>query len=382
MKILAPLILFIFPAFFCVAQHHYPEYVYPDSIIVNAASVATQSKVFINVKLRKINRYVDKESRNTQQLLKKLSRKETRYLRKVKRKDTLAELQMGKSISFDSISKIAQSTDAGKTYKKTQGGFNKTLDSLKGIADFANQKISRAKAKLKQNDLQGLNTDEIDELQDKLNVNQYVQQQIQIRNSSLQSIGKASNYTKGLGGVAKQTYYYKQKLNSYKNIANDPSVLEEKALEYLSGMEGFEKSVNVNAPGANNGQSMQQAKNAEELEQMGFQTKRQVNAKIGQQFGMKTPEQLEKVNSKFKEAKSQFTNYTTQLNNTRSQIKKLGFKPNPLRGMPMKDRLEKSINWQMSKVSNLSSTIIEINGLLGFKHTPTWTHSLVAGGGR
>lgn len=382
MKIPALFLIVVLSAFSCIAQHQYPHYAYPDSVIINAQTIASQGQIFINARLKKMNRYADRETRSTQKLLKKLSRKEARYLNKIKSKDSLADMQLGKSISYDSIRNLAQNTEAGKTYKKAKNSFNKTIDSLKGIADFTNQKITRAASKLNGTELQGISTDKIDQLQDKLNVNEYVQQQIQGRTTALQNLGKNSKYTNGLTGINKQAYYYKQKLNAYKNIANDPGILEEKALEYLSGMQGFDKSVNVNSFALNgNGQmAMQQARSAEELEKMGYQTKRQVKSQMEEQFGMKTPEQAAQINTKFKEAKTQLTNYTSQLNTAKAQIKKLGFRPNPLRGLPWKQRLEKSMNWKVSKASASSPAMIEMNGLLGFKHTPTLTHSFVFGG--
>ncbi len=374
--------LILVSAFSCMGQHQYPHYAYPDSVVVNVQTIASQSRALIHSRLKKINRYADRETKSTQKLLKKLSRKEARYLNKIKRKDSLADMHLGKSISYDSIRKLAQNTEAGKTYKKAKNSFNKKIDSLKGIADFANQKIAGVTSKLNQPELQGINTDKIDQLQEKLNVNEYVQQQIQGRTTALQNLGKTSKYTNGLTGINKQAYYYKQKLNAWKNIANDPGILEEKALEYLSGMQGFDKSVNANSfPLNGNGQmAMQQARSAEELEKMGYQTKRQVKAQMEEQFGMKTPEKAAQINTKFKEAKTQLTNYTSQLNTAKAQIKKLGFRPNPLRGLPWKQRLEKSLNWKLSKASGSSPAMLEMNGLLGYKHTPAFTHSLVFGG--
>jgi hypothetical protein len=382
MKAITSLFVFNLLAFICSAQHIYPKYTYPDSIIVNAGYLTSQTKVLIQWKLKKINRFAEKESRSTQKLLKKLSKKEKKFLRHVAQKDTVQEIQLGKSLSFDSIRNLATHTEAQTGYTKVKSEFTKTVDSLKKLAAFANQKISQANTKLNQKDIQGINTNDIDGLENKLNANQYIQQQIQTRTKTLQGVGKSRKYTKGLGSISKQTFYYKQKLTAFKNIANDPTILEEKALEYLSGMEGFEKSMNTNPlPMNGNSQaSIQQAKTVEDLEKMGYQTKRQVKTQMDKQFGMKTPEEINQVNTKFKEAKTQLTSYTNQAKSAKEQIKKLGFKPNPMRGLPLINRIEKSLNWQVQRATSLSPAIFEVNGLLGFKHTPTWTHSVVIGG--
>jgi hypothetical protein len=152
-------------------------------------------------------------------------------------------------------------------------------------------------------------------------------------------------------------------------------------LDYLQGMKGFDEALSTPSLASNSSgnATMQKATSIEEIEKMGFQTKRQVKTQITKQLGIETPEKVKELNAKFKEAKTKVDNTKGQVNKARASLKELGFKPNPLKGLPLKERIEKSLNWQVNKSISSKPAMFETNASIGFKHTPKLTYSAVLG---
>jgi len=358
-------------------------YSYPDSIQLNAQLIQKRSAEYVTKKIHKLTYFSKKENRQQEKLLKKLAKKETKFLNKLKEKDTLA-YQKAIALSYDSIAKTIQETKNGKQLSSAKGTTNKTVDSLKKILSFANNSIDRAnKVTSKLDNINNSKLDELNGLEQKLDTHQYIDKLIQTRTKDLQGFGNTFGLSANLKGINKQSFYYQQKIAGYKNILNDPSILEEKALGYLQTMNGFEaamSSQNIALGNGGSGKGMQQATNVEDLEKMGFQTKRQVKAQMDKQFGLKTPEQMEQLNTKFKDAKKQVQSVTNSKQQVKNEIKKLGFKPNPMRGLPFMQRITKGINWQIIPAQSDKPVILDINAQAGFKHTASLTYTVTLGG--
>lgn len=268
----------------------------------------------------------------------------------------------------------------GKVASQTKQTSQKVVDSLKLIQQFAQQKVGALNEFASKAGMNGIETSKLDALEQKLNLNEQAQGWLQERTQTLSGLGKGGQYANALKGISKQSYYYKQKLSSYKQLAEDPSILEEKVLSYLQGMKGFDEA--MAKPSLQNGSSsdMQKATSVEDLEKMGYQTKRQVKAQMTQQLGLKKPEQVERLQTKFAEAQKQYADAKQTVTASKDAIQKLGFKPNPMRGLPMRMRIEKSLNWQVLRAVQGLPARLELNAQAGFKHTPYLTYSVVLGG--
>lgn len=376
---------FLLNTYNSIAQNtsHIITYSYPDSVQLNAQLIQKRSAEYVSKKINKLTYFSKKENRQQEKLLKKLAKKESKFLCKLKQKDTLA-YQKAITLSYDSIAKTFQETKNGKHLSSAKGTANKTVDSLKKILSFANTSIDRAnKMTGKLGNINNSKLDELNGLEQKLDTHQYIDKLIQTRTKDLQGLGNTFGLSANLKGINKQSFYYRQKLEGYKNILNDPSILEEKALSYLQTMNGFEAAMSSQSITHGNqasGKGMQQATNVEDLEKMGFQTKRQVKAQMDKQFGLKTPEQMEQLNTNFKDAQKQVQSVANSKQQVKNEIKKLGFKPNPMRGLPLMQRITKGINWQIIPSQSDNPVILDINAQAGFKHTASLTYTATLGG--
>jgi hypothetical protein len=213
----------------------------------------------------------------------------------------------------------------------------------------------------------------------------YINKLIQDRTNDLAVTCKGLGIGSSMKGITKQTYYYNQKLKAYRNIARDPGILEEKALNRLKGMQGFDEAVDANSIiNLNSGstQGMHSAQGVEELEKLGFQTKRQIQKGMSQQLGSKIDMASFSTNlrTKVESAQKNLTDVKNLKQRFKEEYQKLGFKPNSMKGIPLKLRLEKSLNWQVYRANGNQPAMFELNGLLGFRHTDALTYNMVFGG--
>lgn len=222
----------------------------------------------------------------------------------------------------------------------------------------------------------------LNELEAQLNVNEQARNLIQSRTNSLLVLGKTTQAGQSLKGISKQSYYYQQRVNALQQVATDPGVLEQKALAYLQGLQGFDEALASSPLGSNDPTGMHNSQTAEDLERRGYQTKRQVQKQLTNQFGFKTPEQMKELNAKFKEGKNQLAQLAEgrkTISMAKQQLTSLGFRPNPMRGLPFVLRLERSFNWQVTRANRGQPARLEVLGQLGFRHTPGLTYHIVTG---
>lgn len=180
-----------------------------------------------------------------------------------------------------------------------------------------------------------------------------------------------------------------------KAMADDPDVAEERALEYLQGIEGFDNFIK---PKNNAWGGLGNNATAADLERMGFQTKGAVNKalqqKLGNQVGQVQQQMAEQL-SKFQEPLNDLKQKAGEARNTAATAKQQaqqlkneagqlgkghlpGFKPNPERGKPFWQRIEKQYTFRTSRASvdGTRPVILELGGALGFKHTPKLSYGL------
>ncbi len=335
-----------------------------------------------------------RQQRESRKVLAKLSHKEQRLYKQLGAKDSLLKSQLQQSVDFDSLRKTKT---VGKFYRS---GIS-AVDSLKRIAAFAQRRGMNIPDKDKL-----AMPDELNQIQQQLDYNAYLQKQIQTRKQQLlQSAAHIAGINKGLlTRIEKDAYYYNAKLKSWKAIANDPDALETKALDLLKGMKGFEESMSGRnstasrmggtGPGGNpnavndlsRSYGMQDVK-PEDLEKMGFQTRKQVTKSIDNKFGLsQNADALKGVNDKLQQGQQQIAQYKTGVSNIKSQVtglrntEKPSFRVNPMRGVPLRMRIERGLNWSVLPSGNGKPATLDLSAKIGFKHTPRLTYALGVGG--
>lgn len=290
-------------------------------------------------------------------------------------------------MSFDSIATLSR-LDSSQL-NRFSARRNPVIDSLKGVANFIGKASSRTEGLQGKATIDGYNS-ELSSLQGKLNYREQINELITKRTAEIKSIcnGKIA----GIDGIEKQVYYGKAQIKAYKNMAEEPSKLEAKAYEFLQGQAGFEEGVdeavqgNKLLTGANGGNL-----SVADLEKMGFQTKRQLNAALQQKFGNSVGAAQQQIGSQLTQWQQEVQGITSPIKNASNQVKdiksqaketkqtvsslknsgKPSFKINPMRCLPFWQRIEKSFDFQTSRATPEGKpAMLQLGTMAAYKHTP------------
>jgi len=362
----------------------------------NAVAVQQGTK-YLDFKINALDKLNNRVEQQQKKLLNKLKKQEKRFASKLKKTDSLAYARYKQqTLTYDSISKLSKadsSTIAAKTLNKK----NALTDSLKGVESFIQSKsatvtagnpqlsatLTTSNPQLQQNNAQ------ITQLQGQLNYRDYINQLITQRTNSLQNLSSDGSSVPGLTGIEKQVYYGKSKMSYYKQVEEDPTVLESKALEYLQGTEGFSQSMSgATQGGAGSMQSLGSNVSAAQLQQMGFQTNSMTQSSLTQKFGGNTSGIAAKMSSQLSAFQSQANSITTAISNAKQakaslkglkNTDKPSFKVNPMRGLPLFwKRIQKQYTWQTAPATadGLTPALLNLSAMAGYKQSPSLTYGL------
>lgn len=355
----------------------------------------TQASSYLESKTAALEKYLKRSDRIQRRLLRRLQQKETRMQTRLAAKDSVAYKQYinNRSVSFDSIAVLSKDT---ASLARLGNRRKATIDSLKGIAQFIKQQRGRLQSAgmpAGQALPGGDYSLKIAELQGKLNAEQQVKDLIRGRTQDLEQMA-ASAGIPGLQSIQKDVYYAQEKMKAWRSLADDPDAAEDKAIEYLQGIEGFESYISNNKNGLGSGLS------AADLQAMGYQTKGQVQQMLSEKFGnlqvvqqamqgqiKDFSNQLGKVTDKVKEAGNLAHDARQGLQEAKAtkdklkHIEKPGFRKNPERGKPFWLRLETQYNFQTTRASpdGLRPAMVELGAGVAFKHTPSLSYGIGIG---
>ncbi len=337
---------------------------------------------YIESRVASLEKYTERSERIQQQLLRKLAKKEKR-LQHQNKTDSIAQ-QDTTIVNFDSIAKIEETP---KSYKRK----DKTIDSLKGIAKYINEQNSKISGTAEKAGIDVPNA-QVNELKAKLDKQQYTDKLIQNR---IQQLQNQYPNAKGLNNIRKEAIYAQGKMKVWREVADDPDVAEEKALEYLKGIEGMDKYFNDGKMPAFGGLG----NNATEadLKRMGFQTKNSVQEGLQKQFGQdlsgiqgQMSEQVQQfqdqyntgiigkakdANNKIKDTKQKINDTKSTVNETKQSLNKLKepeLKLNPEKSKPFWHRLEPRYNFRVVPAASngLSPALLEMSAGVVYSQTP------------
>jgi len=337
--------------------------------------VVKEGTRYIDIKVKALDKYDSRLKHQQEHLLNKLKRKEKHFADKLKNTDSVAyaAYQKDATISFDSISKLSKD-DTGANAKKIAKRKNSAVDSLKRIASFVQNKSG-----LSTSGSETPNTGaDLNQMQGKLNYKAYINDLITKRTADLKNLATTNSNIPGFTGIEKQVFYAKAKMKVFKEMEDDPTIAEDKAMEYLQGTAGFDKS--MNSGGSTAGQSLGNDASDAEMAKMGYQTKGLVQSSMSKTFG-------ENLGGVAKQLNSGLNNYKNGLNDASqskqslSQLKgidKPSFKVNPMRELPFWKRVEKQYNFQTTRATEggTQPAMLNISAMAGFKQTLKLTYGL------
>jgi len=351
------------------------------------ATAVYYGKHYLELNIRSLDKYNQRLAHQQDRLLHQLKKKENRLQHQLRRSDSVAYLRFkNQPLSYDSISRLANA-DSTTMATKVSRRRNAVFDSLKGVANFIQTKSSVLTEGAV--NTSSYNT-ELQSLQQKIDYRDYINELITQRTNNLKSI-VGNNSLSSFAGIQKEVFYGKARMNVWKQVSEDPSKLEEKALEYLQGTEGFDKAV---AQSTSVG-GMQAGMNPSDLEKMGYQTKDQLNKALQQKFGNSLGQvqqamggqladwqnKAHDITSKVKDTKQQMAGTKGQLTSAKSQIKKpsVQLNKNPMRGLPFWRRLEKQYNWQTTRATPAGApAILQGAAMVGYRQTPKLSYGIGA----
>jgi hypothetical protein len=363
-----------------------------------AVENSEQAASYLDSRTSALDKYLKRSEGIQQRLLRRLKRKEAKMMKKLAAKDSvLFQRYQELPVTYDSIATLSKDTVA---LQQKAGRRNAAMDSLKGIQQFIQKQNSKLNAagNLTGTSLPGGDyTSKITELQSRLNAEQQVKDLIQQRSSALEQLTGGKNIA-GLQSIQKDIYYAREKMKAWKTLADDPDAAEEKAMEYLQGVAGFDSYLNTNKNafgGLGNNAS------ASDLQSMGYQTKGQVNKMLQDKFGnnlqavqqsmgeqvQQFSEKLNGVTDKVKEAKNAVQEGKQSVAEVKAakdklkHIEKPEFTKNPERGKPFWQRLETQYNFQTTRATpdGLRPAMMELGASVAFKHTPKLSYGIGLG---
>jgi len=349
----------------------------PEAFSQDNGQVYVQGRKFVDINIRSLDRYSKRWEVTQRSLLKKLKRKEQRLVGKLKRNDSAgyARLQ-SQSLSFDSILNLSRRPDSATIASRTLKNGQKSIDSLKGIINFIQGKdICLAGSSPINSDVTAY-TKELNNLQGKLSYQQYISELTQQHVKSLEGIAGSKN---GITGISKELFYAKSKVGEWKKLADEPSKAEQLALEYLQGTKGFDAS--MKGVLKEQGTGMASATSAADLEAAGFQTKRMMNAALQQKFGNNLSALQGNMAKDVGQWQDKVTGLSKEVKTTRQSLQSVkkrettGFKVNPMRGLPFRQRLEQQFSFTTRRATSMtdgirSPALLSLSAGLAYRHRP------------
>lgn len=328
-------------------------------------------------------------------MLSRLARKERRLMSKLRRKDSVAYARLStEERSFDSLSKLAASPSITDTTKGSlQGSVNASpvIDSLKRVQGFL-QSGSMGLAAGTSPEVAGYSS-KLENLNKELAYRKQIEKWSAERMATLKSgVGSKASSAVSTRDMEKTVFYASSRIKAYREIAETSTKLEEKALEYLQGTDGFSQALSLpttspSVQGVAKG-NLQQGVNgtisAADLEHMGFQTKQGLQRHLQQSFGGQLNGAQQQLSGKLKDYQQQIGSATSQAKKAKQDLQQLkgaerpSFRVNPMRGLPFLQRIEKGYNFQTSRPTNDLPALLDVGAYAGFRHTPRLSYGVGA----
>jgi hypothetical protein len=334
---------------------------------VNAANKLTSFPTLFFDKLQqKSNKLQAKVLASSEKALRKLSRQESRLKKKFARKDSLqAEQLFG---------------DVDTKYQQLQQQLIKPLDNARGTGEYlphldtlttSLQFLSAYSNVLPnaqglaapiQQALQGVH-----DMQGKLQQTEQIQQYLRERQQLLKDQLKGFGFTKELRKFQEQAYYYKQQIQEYKNILDNPSRLQEQAIALLQKLPAFQQFMQEHSQLASlfrlPGNYASQASLA------GLQTRSGVQAILQDRIAAGGPNAMASFQQNFQEAQGQLSQFKDKLNQLGGGggLDMPDFKPNHQKTKTFLQRLEYGTNLQNQPSSNWFPTTTDLGLSVGYK---------------
>jgi len=354
-------------------------------LLGDSTEMVHAAEVYIQKQYRQHLQYKHKASRAQNRMLRRLERRENRIAARLRRSDSAlyAQYQKLNAVDFDSIRKTASDT---ALLKKLAGDKPvKALDSLKKIQSFIQQKIPETGST-------DLSVPGMDQLNSQLNAQEYLKTQLKKRSDALNRLLGQSPFASEVSRLNRTFGYGSQQVQYWKKIIQDPDAAEQKALDLLQGVDGFNEMLSRSSVPGMSAANL----NETDLSQMGYQTKSSVNAALEQQFGSQLQQVqqqaaqqvqdyskqlgLDKQMAKVKAARQSLNEAKNTVQDTKNKVKqaKQGLRnpmddlKNPMRGIPFWQRWAYQYNLQTQRAApnGQKPAMLQAGLNAAYRHSP------------
>lgn len=316
--------------------------------------------------------------RQRMQRIKKQLKEERRHLEKTAQKLTAQEKSIQKKIKLSNVPVLGKLDSLQNSFLQqskplTNTNTQKAIDSLKSILQFAQINGIDLSSYIKDIDAIKLDAQFTD--QGRFLIDKHIKDFTQWSNQMAD--------VPSLNAVKKTLYYYKEKTNNICNFYKNPEKTEQMALAYLKGLNGFNEGITqamAEQKSSSAVLSMHDVK-VQDLEKMGFQTKKQVQKNLNATMGSASMDKLSKNIKDGQEQLQKVTQLKNEFRNNINELKTKGFKINPMRCLPFGQRWEKSFLWQMNRAHHTQPAQINLSAQVGYKQTERLTYNYLLGGG-
>jgi hypothetical protein len=341
------------------------------------------SRLFGHIQSRTSN--LDQQlTQQTEKMLKKMAQKEAQMERKLAGVDSLGAKQLFTHSQQEYASLLQRlKTDTNARHHQPTGQYQPYVDSLQGSLSFLKlnpQLLSANSANLPANlqtQLQGAGAG-LQSVQARLQVATeakiFVQQRKQqISQYIAQHANVQSLLSKPYGVMNKETYYYSQRLQQYKDALNSPDKLEKQALARLSALPAFQTFMKNNSqlsglfklPRAGNNIG---STTAQPLP--GLQTHAQISQQVQSQVAASGQTGMDAFQSKLQSAQSELNSYKNKLSQlgadaTPGDIP--NFRPNDQKTKTLWHRLEYGANFQTTHTNYYYPVVTDFGLSLGYR---------------
>ena len=202
-------------------------------------------------------------------------------------------------------------------------------------------------------------------LQGKLRVTEEIQTYVQNRRRQLQEqLTQYSQFSRNFKSLGKQAYYYKQQLEEYKSVYDDPSKIESTAINELKKLPAYNDFIRNNSFIGNMFNLGGDYNNTRTLE--GLQVRTQVEEVVQSRIGS-DPNARSAISQQMEQAKDKLSELKNKFPELNSPADMPDFKPNPMKTKPFLKRLEFGGNIQFQKNTSYYPAISELAGQVGYK---------------
>ena len=173
------------------------------------------------------------------------------------------------------------------------------------------------------------------------------------------------SFSKNLDGIKKNTYYFKERIENYKQLWSHPDRIETQALAAMNKIPEFTAFMTRNSALAALFNLSSTQSNVESL--AGLQTRDQVTRDMQQRLSGASAQDKLALNAQMQDAQAQLKNLKDKFAGSKDAGDMPAFKPKEMKSKTFMQRLEFGTNLQFSKSSSFFPSTSAIAGQVAYK---------------